>query len=57
MVIGCEIVVPNAIPDDGLLNVKTVDSVFSANASSVTVKLTLPIVCPSKIVIAVLLKV
>lgn len=56
MTIFCE-VVPKAMPDEGLLMVSVAVSVPSTSASSTTVKVTEPVVCPLGMVIVVLLKV
>ena len=56
MVIFCAVVVPNAIPADGLLIVKVAISVPSTSASSATVKVTVPVVAPLNMVMLVLLR-
>ena len=51
-----EVVLPNTNPDEGLLMVKVAVSVGSIRVSLTTVKLTVPVVCPLKKVIVLLLR-
>ena len=57
IIIFCVVVAPNAIPEDGLLMVSVAVSLPSISASSSIEKVTEPVVCPSKMVIVLLLNV
>ena len=57
MAMFCAVVAPSAIPELGLEIVIVAVSVTSARASSVTVKVTVPVVAPFRIVIVELDKV